>query len=219
VIAVSRLCCPVCWETFQIIGQDDKFALRGRHSSLYSPQLPPWLPDDVLDALIDRFTGFARKEVADMVHKVSSSSNDLGHNRSPSDESVSADKTPEIPLRPELYWGGKTFLKENMYFHSVPQVANNAAAHDYNDGEIARTNDSGRGTEGDTKANTTTMRWGQQDDNNTEGRDKDDNNRQLTTPSTTATSDFSQDGLGLLLLRVDQPGWRSEQDDVLERQV
>jgi len=57
-ISVSKFCCPVCWELINVLNEtysNIKFVVRAHHSNLYPVCLPPWLPDHVLDKMIDRF--------------------------------------------------------------------------------------------------------------------------------------------------------------------
>jgi hypothetical protein len=54
------------------MGQDEKIFVRGRHSSLYAVDLPPCLPGEVLDNLIQRFGDIARAEVRNMITVVTS---------------------------------------------------------------------------------------------------------------------------------------------------
>jgi hypothetical protein len=73
-ISVSRLCCPVCWDLFQIIGEHSNlqdpesdnphpFVVRGRHSNVYDVELPYLLPQDILEKMIDRFQSYVYMEL------------------------------------------------------------------------------------------------------------------------------------------------------------
>jgi hypothetical protein len=46
---------PVCWEVINILRGNYKFEVRGHHSMLSTLELPKHLPQEVLDALIQRF--------------------------------------------------------------------------------------------------------------------------------------------------------------------
>jgi hypothetical protein len=57
-ISVSKFCCPVCSELLEVLNERDgevQFVVRAHHSNLYATCLPPWLPDDVLEKMIQRF--------------------------------------------------------------------------------------------------------------------------------------------------------------------
>jgi hypothetical protein len=56
-IAVSRLCCPVCWELLKIFRNDDSsnFHVDGYHKTLYQVELPDWLPLEIVVKLTARF--------------------------------------------------------------------------------------------------------------------------------------------------------------------
>ena len=92
-MAVSKFCCPACWELLAILRQLKGGGLdtRGRHSTVYPVELPPWLPHDVLDALLWRFRELTRTELEKMVQKFNSRG--THHARSPSEESSSAAST------------------------------------------------------------------------------------------------------------------------------
>jgi hypothetical protein len=98
-IAVSKLCCPICWEIIKILrGNGEEFEMRGRHSMLYALELPQHLPFEVLDGLIQRFKGFLQTEFQLMFQKWHDASKvKKTHNRTPSDQS---DSTVSI-IRPD----------------------------------------------------------------------------------------------------------------------
>jgi len=58
-IGVSKLCCPLCWEFLEILRDDrsgySQYAVRSRHSTLFPIQLPPWLPRNLLEKMVNRF--------------------------------------------------------------------------------------------------------------------------------------------------------------------
>ena len=70
-IAVSRLCCPVCWELLDVLkGPDDqfnRFGVRGRHPTVYPVELPPWLPRNVLEEMVTRFERILTEKISNMV--------------------------------------------------------------------------------------------------------------------------------------------------------
>ena len=71
-IAVSKLCCPVCWELLDILG-NPKSKQQGRHSTLYFHALPSWLPEEALNELIGRFGSFLATELEKMIDKYQNS--------------------------------------------------------------------------------------------------------------------------------------------------
>lgn len=102
-IAVSKLCCPVCWEGLKIFRDDelrgDVFNVRGRHSSLYLMELPPWLPSDALDSLLLRFRELSGQELSKMIENLKGLG--PGHKRTPSgdsDAAISINSDPEEEL-------------------------------------------------------------------------------------------------------------------------
>jgi hypothetical protein len=72
-VAVSKLCCPACWENFNILsekhslrGEAEMYKIRGRHSTVFPVQLPIWSPPDVVQELIKRFGRYLRTELDTM---------------------------------------------------------------------------------------------------------------------------------------------------------
>ena len=62
VIAVSKPCCPVCWELLKIM-RDDNFYVDGYHSTLTQVELPEWLPEDIVRKLSDRFEAILFQQI------------------------------------------------------------------------------------------------------------------------------------------------------------
>jgi hypothetical protein len=57
-ISVSKFCCPVCWKLIEVLNEmstNIRFVVREQHPNQYPVCLPPWLSDDVLEAMISRF--------------------------------------------------------------------------------------------------------------------------------------------------------------------
>src|ERR1700678_4338171 len=71
-VAVSKLCCPVCWKYFDILSKRHippghrEYKIRGRHSTLFPVQLPIWTTTDVVQELIRRFGRYLRTELDTM---------------------------------------------------------------------------------------------------------------------------------------------------------
>jgi hypothetical protein len=104
-VAVSKLCCPACWDFFDILSEKhqlDKYKIRGRHSTVFPVQLPSWTCSIVVQELINRFDEHLRKEFITMRkdHDSVVKSNNLfkqveasrkhGHSHNPSLQSVSS---------------------------------------------------------------------------------------------------------------------------------
>jgi hypothetical protein len=56
-VAVSKPCCPTCWDLMYILrgSEKDHFLVRSCHSMVYPVELPPWLPKDVCQEMVSRF--------------------------------------------------------------------------------------------------------------------------------------------------------------------
>jgi hypothetical protein len=74
-MAVSKLCCPACWEYLHILSRLESsrpggnvgwYKIRGRHSTVYPVQLPDWSPPDVVRELIKRFDQYLSSELDTM---------------------------------------------------------------------------------------------------------------------------------------------------------
>jgi hypothetical protein len=62
-IAVSKSCCPVCWDIVKIFDRQNKekrspvcFQARGRHPNLYPVDLPDILDEGIKDELLTKFS-------------------------------------------------------------------------------------------------------------------------------------------------------------------
>jgi hypothetical protein len=53
IVSVSKLCCPVCWELFQVLRRDG--SIRGCHPIVTPVVLPETLPGLVYEELVTRF--------------------------------------------------------------------------------------------------------------------------------------------------------------------
>ena len=54
-IAVSKFCCPVCWELLRILRNDGNFHVDGYHRTLTQVELPEWLPLEIVVKITARF--------------------------------------------------------------------------------------------------------------------------------------------------------------------
>jgi hypothetical protein len=67
-ISVSKLCCPVCWELLKLLrGKESTFDVRGYHNHLYMTDLPSWLPDSIVQQMVDRFWGYLRQGLGSVI--------------------------------------------------------------------------------------------------------------------------------------------------------
>ena len=67
IISVSKLCCPVCWDTLTYLRTDRDFSVRGRHPILSPVQLPSFLPREILDKMTTRYKTILLDEVTKMM--------------------------------------------------------------------------------------------------------------------------------------------------------
>jgi len=66
-ITVSKLCCIPCRKVLSIVAADSRFGALRQHHSMYAVALPPWLPLDVVEKMIEYFEGILVKELRVMV--------------------------------------------------------------------------------------------------------------------------------------------------------
>ena len=86
---MSTLTCPVCWELLVILrGNTSNFRVRGRHSCMSPVQLPPGLPEHVMEKMICQFRTYLLSEICTMVNK-STEGRQTRHNSTRSLESHS----------------------------------------------------------------------------------------------------------------------------------
>jgi hypothetical protein len=52
-VSVTKFCCPVCWELFEVVGKGE--SVRGCHPIVTPVVLPEILPKDVYEKMITRF--------------------------------------------------------------------------------------------------------------------------------------------------------------------
>jgi len=98
-LAVSKLCCPICWEFLQVLrglNTSPKFDVQGHHTNFYAVDLPDWLPSNVIREMVTRFQKYLIRELR--IFNNTEHTNNRGHarlahqsshNASPSVESVS----------------------------------------------------------------------------------------------------------------------------------
>jgi len=61
IVSVSKLCCPVCWELFQVLRMDK--SIRGCHPCITPTVLPETLPSHISEAMVDRFRAHLRGQL------------------------------------------------------------------------------------------------------------------------------------------------------------
>lgn len=74
-VAVSKFCCPACWEFFEILSAKHTsegtmtrmYQIRGRHSTVYPVQLPSWTHPEVVRELIGRFDKYLHEQLLEMM--------------------------------------------------------------------------------------------------------------------------------------------------------
>jgi hypothetical protein len=91
-VAVSKLCCPACWEHFlvlrTVLGEEEYYKLRGRHSTVYPVQLPIWTNPTIVLELNRRFSLHLRRELEILRDKHNETTSESGHRHTPSTESA-----------------------------------------------------------------------------------------------------------------------------------
>lgn len=95
-IAISKLCCPACWELIKLlrdITSSPKLAVRGSHPNIYPLVLPPWIPPEIRDKMNNIFLGYLGAELVQLIARPSAEETPnhpqkLGHRRQSSDSST-----------------------------------------------------------------------------------------------------------------------------------
>jgi hypothetical protein len=83
-IAVSKLCCPICWELMAVLNALlNGFKVRGRHPTLFRTLLPVFCPVDVLQEMVNRLQDHLYKELL-VRTKEGDGKAKVKHTRSPS---------------------------------------------------------------------------------------------------------------------------------------
>jgi hypothetical protein len=64
-IAVSKLCCPVCWEFLALLRGKEcgNFGVRGHHNRLFPVDLPEWLPPDIIRSMLNIFRPYLYEQL------------------------------------------------------------------------------------------------------------------------------------------------------------
>ena len=107
--AVSKLCCPACYDYFDILSKKHRrlgdneetkmYNIRGRHSTVYPVQLPRWSCPAIVQELIRRFGKYLHDELDEMWTRNDKQMKQnehleklqkFGHGHSPSLQSVSS---------------------------------------------------------------------------------------------------------------------------------
>lgn len=70
-IAVSNLCCPVCWELLKILRNDDSSDLyvEDHHQTLFRVELPDWLPPGIVVKLTARFKKILWSQIKTLIRR------------------------------------------------------------------------------------------------------------------------------------------------------
>lgn len=67
-IATSGRCCPTCWELLVFMRHPSTdFPVCGRHPTLSQVELPPWLSEEVMMLVLNRFNGILIEEITTMM--------------------------------------------------------------------------------------------------------------------------------------------------------
>jgi len=140
-IAVSKSCCPVCWDIVTIFneqtqeqGSDSepvRFNTRGRHCTLYPVDLPDFLDEGVKDELVRKFSIDLLKDLFSLLDEDAKATKPK-HAHSRSD--VSQPESVAFSLNSSL--GGSVDID--------PSWATHKDVHDYHRSEADREFNSGR---------------------------------------------------------------------------
>ena len=68
-MAVTKPCCPVCWELMAVLRGDaeNQFLVRSGNPTVYPIELPPWLPQSACEQMVDRFQKHLCTQLESMV--------------------------------------------------------------------------------------------------------------------------------------------------------
>ena len=85
-------------------GEDDRFIVRGRHSFLFSLELPPQLPRNIVRKLVAKYKHHLRVEIIRLLHPHSSAHRRTASTQSDSAISISSDKSGTHTHNDEDSW-------------------------------------------------------------------------------------------------------------------
>jgi hypothetical protein len=88
-VSVTKLCCPSCWELYQVLEMGG--AIRGSHPIVSPIVLPETLPKSVSEAMVTRF----RAILSSQLRHLSSPIMVHGHHRNTSESGYSASSSNE----------------------------------------------------------------------------------------------------------------------------
>ena len=111
-VSVSRLCCPVCWELFQVLGIES--IVRGCHPTVTPVVLPETLPSHIYEAMVTRFRAHLSSQLRPLLSDIVSSS--TGHYRNSSDSGYSAVSSESVEMLTKMYgdWAHTQVLKKKL---------------------------------------------------------------------------------------------------------
>lgn len=90
-IAVSKLCCPVCWEFMGVLqGDTEDFNVDGHHDIFYAVDLPDFLPADDVTQMVKKFTPYLLSEMQKVDRNPTKKTKHSPTNSMSSDVSVSS---------------------------------------------------------------------------------------------------------------------------------
>jgi hypothetical protein len=95
-VSVSKLCCPVCWELFQVLKKEH--TVRGCHPTVTPVVLPETLPNCVSEAMVVRFRIHAGNQLRRLLPTAMVSITGLGHRRNTSESGYSAASSNESAM-------------------------------------------------------------------------------------------------------------------------
>lgn len=70
-VAVSKQCCPVCWDLITLLrnsrGSSPRLAIRGYHPHIYPLVLPPCISDEIRAEMDSKFLGYLGSELVQLM--------------------------------------------------------------------------------------------------------------------------------------------------------
>ena len=99
-ISVSQLCCPLCWDLFDILNSSLPLCYRGCHSTVYPVELPTWLSSLHVDQVTAKLQSCLQAELetflsegVDEVHDT-----DISHDSISALSAASSTRDENVPL-------------------------------------------------------------------------------------------------------------------------